>query len=60
MDRRDKLTRARRWEQLDDDLPFDPAQLDRAIVVPDQMRTVIRAFRDALAADLYPGRGEVP
>ena len=34
-------------------------QLDRDIVNPDQIRTVIRAFRDNLPA-IFPGREEVP
>jgi type I restriction enzyme R subunit len=59
VDRRDRQTRAIRWEQLDDDLAFSDRDLDRSIVVPDQIRTVIRAFRDALP-DLFLGRGEVP
>ncbi|MGH7862357.1 MAG: DEAD/DEAH box helicase family protein, partial [Candidatus Dormibacteraceae bacterium] len=60
VDRRDRLTRARRWEQLDDDLTYDPARLDREVVAPDQIRTVVRAFKDALFTDLFPGRTEVP
>jgi type I restriction enzyme R subunit len=60
VDRRDRLTRAKRWEQLDDDLIYAPNQLDREVVAPDQIRTVIRAFRDALKAELFPGRTEVP
>jgi type I restriction enzyme R subunit len=59
VDRRDKQTRAVRWEQLDDDLTYDPATLDRAVVAPDQIRTVLRAFKDALP-ELFPGRTEVP
>jgi len=60
VDRRDRTTRARRWEQLDDDLTYAPGQLDRDVVAPDQIRTVIRAFKGALATDLFPGRSEVP
>ena len=59
MDRRDRETRARRWEKLDDDLVFDAADLDRDVVAPDQIRTVIRAFRDRLP-EMFPGRKDVP
>ena len=34
-------------------------QLDRAVVNPDQIRTVIRTFRDKLP-EIFPGREEVP
>ena len=60
VDRRDRRTRAVRWEQLDEDFTYGANQLDRDVVAPDQMRTVIRAFREALATDLFPGRTETP
>ncbi len=60
VDRRDRRTRAVRWEQLDEELTYAPNQLDRAVVSPDQMRTVVRAFRDALPSQLFPGRTQVP
>ena len=60
VDRRDKQTRAVRWEQLDEDLDYTPGQLDRAVVAVDQIRTVVRAFRDRLATEIFPGREEVP
>jgi type I restriction enzyme, R subunit len=60
VDRRDRQTRKRRWERMEDDLTYVGNQLDRAIVAPDQIRTVIRAYRDALFTDLFPGRDEVP
>jgi len=60
VDKRDRQTRARRWERLDEDLTYGANQLDRDVVAPDQIRTVIRAFHDALFTDLFPGRTEVP
>ena len=56
----ERETRKTRWEQLDDDFAYDPNQLDRAVVAPDQIRTVIRAFRDKLFTDIFPGRTWVP
>src|SRR5207244_6872526 len=35
-------------------------ELDRAVVAPDQIRTVIRAFRDRLFTEIFPGRTTVP
>src|SRR5262249_44036457 len=40
VDRRDRATRKIRWEQLDEDLVYDASHLDRAVVTPDQIRTV--------------------
>jgi type I restriction enzyme R subunit len=58
--RRDKLTRAQRWEQLEEDLPYDPNQLDQQIVALDQIRTIIRTYRDRLFSEIFPGRTDVP
>ncbi|WP_319578343.1 type I restriction-modification enzyme R subunit C-terminal domain-containing protein [uncultured Methanospirillum sp.] len=58
--KRDKLSRKERWEMLDEDFTYTPTQIDRAVVVPDQIRTVIRTFRDALFTEIFPGRTEVP
>jgi type I restriction enzyme R subunit len=60
VDRRDKLTRKTRWEQLDDDFVYDGRELDRSVVAPDQIRTIIRTFKAKLPTDLFPGRTEVP
>ena len=60
VDRRDRLTRKKRWEQLSDDLTYQATQLDRDVVAEDQIRTVLRSFRDALFTDLFPDRREVP
>ncbi len=60
VDLRDKQTRKLRWEQLDEEFAYDPAQLDRDVVAPDQIRTIIRAFRDKLFTEIFPGRTEVP
>lgn len=60
IDVRDKLTRRIRWEQLDEDLEYPSSQLDRGVVAPDQIRTVIRTVRDDLFTKIFPGRKEVP
>jgi type I restriction enzyme R subunit len=60
VDKRDRQTRQRRWEQLDEDLTYEASQLDRAVVAEDQLRTVIRTFRDKLFTEIFPGRSEVP
>ncbi len=45
---RDRETRSTRLEQADTDIPYDPAELDRRVVAPDQIRTIVRTFRDSL------------
>ena len=60
VDKRNKLTRKIRWEQLDEELDYAPTQLDRDVVAPDQIRTIVRSFRDNLFTDIFPGRKEVP
>ena len=60
VDKRDRATRAVRWEQLDEELEYDANQLDRDVVTPDQIRTVVRTYRDKLFTDIFPGRTEVP
>lgn len=57
---RNRLSRAKRWKQLDDDVDYKPTQLDRDIVNPSQIRTVIRSFKDNLYTKLFPHRREVP
>jgi len=60
VDKRDRKTREVRWEQLDEDLVYETRQLDRDVVAPDQIRTVIRTFRERLRSEIFPGRTEVP
>jgi type I restriction enzyme R subunit len=60
VDRRHKETRRRRWERLDEDLAFTEKELDRSVVVPSQIRTVLTAYKDALFTELFPGRALVP
>ncbi|MGN6243225.1 MAG: type I restriction endonuclease subunit R [Motilibacteraceae bacterium] len=57
---RDRSTRKRRWEELEDDLVYDGSELDRNVVAEDQIRTVIRHFRDVYGTELFPGRTTVP
>jgi len=57
---RNRLSREKRWAQLDEDVDYRPSQLDRDIVNPSQIRTVIRTFKDALCTSLFPRRKEVP
>ena len=59
IEKRERLTRRKRWEIQDEDVTYAARQLDRDIVNPDQIRTVVRTFHDKLS-EIFPGRGEVP
>lgn len=59
VEKREKLTRKKRWELQDEEENYTSTQLDRNIVNPDQIRTVIRAFKESLP-DIFPARKEVP
>ncbi len=48
VDKREKLSRTKRWEQLDEDIDYTPNQLDKDIVNPSQIRAIIKAFKEAL------------
>ena len=60
VDRRNKKTRELRWEQLDEDFLYKENELDSSVVAQDQIRAVIRTFKDKLFTDIFPGRKEVP
>lgn len=60
VDKRDRETRAVRWERLDEELEYTANQLDRDVVSIDQIRTVIKTFRDKLFTEIFSGRTEVP
>lgn len=59
VDKRDRLTRKVRWEELDEPLEYSATELDRSVVAPDQIRTIIRTFKENLP-EIFPGRQEVP
>ena len=60
IDHRSKASRKARQAVLADDLDYTPADLDRSVVVPDQIRTVLSTYRDAVFTELFPGRTLVP
>lgn len=57
---RNRMSREKRWKQLDEDVDYKPTQLDRDIVNPSQIRTVIKTFKENLYTKLFPRRKEVP
>lgn len=57
---RNRLSREKRWEQMDEDLDYDKNKLDKDVVNPSQIRTVIKTFKENLFTSLFPRRKEVP
>jgi len=55
VEQREKLTRKRRWQQVDEDTAYTGKELDRSVVNPNQMRMVIRTFREKLP-EMFPDR----
>jgi type I restriction enzyme R subunit len=54
VDRRDKLTRKKRWQQEDEDTEYTQNELDKKVVNISQIRTIIREFRRALQTEIFP------
>ncbi len=60
LDKRDRDTHEVRWEKLDEDFEYDPGKLDRDVVAKDQIRTIVRTFKDKVIIEIFPGRDYVP
>lgn len=57
---RSRLSREKRWKQLDEDMDYTPSQLDRNVVNPSHIRAIVRTFRDNWQTTLFPRRKELP
>lgn len=57
---RDRLTREKRWEQLDEEVSYLSIDLDKSIVNPSQIRTIIKTIKEKMLTEIFPGRKEVP
>jgi Type I site-specific restriction-modification system, R (restriction) subunit and related helicases len=60
VEKRNRLSRKKRWEQLDENLDYKPSQLDRDVVNLSQIRNVIREFKQKVLEEMFPRREEVP
>lgn len=61
VDKREKLTRKKRWERLDEDYEYTAGKLDKDVVNPSQIRNIIKAYKEALPRifpDRFDERGE--
>lgn len=57
---RDRRTRKVRWETPDEAVSYTSTDLDRNVVAKDQIRLVVRTFRDKVLKETFHGRKEVP
>jgi type I restriction enzyme R subunit len=55
VDHREKLSRRKRWEQLDEDKIYSKKQLDDEVVNPNQIRLIIKTFKEHLP-EMFPDR----
>lgn len=53
---RDKRTRAVRYRELDDDIDYTGQDLDRSVVNPNQIRTILQTYKDRVFTELFPER----
>lgn len=57
---RDRRTRKVRWETPDDAVSYSASDLDRNVVARDQIRLIVRTFRDKVLHETFADRKEVP
>jgi len=57
---RDRLTKKKRQEILDKDENYTKTQLDRSVIAPNQILTVLTAFKDNCLPDCFSERTWVP
>ena len=55
VDFREKLSRRKRWRQLDEDLKYESNKLDKDVVNTSQIRHIIKAYKNALPK-IFPDR----
>lgn len=60
VNKRHKMSRKQRWQQLDEPVIYEGGHLDRAVVNPSQIRQVIREFKNKITTEIFPGREEIP
>ena len=60
VDHRDRQTRSKRWALTEDDVDYGATDLDKSVVNPDQIRSVLQAMKDAVEQRIFPERKETP
>lgn len=57
---RDRLTKQKRLEVLDEEEAWAANRLDRSVIAPNQIRTVIQGYKDRCLKECFPERSWVP
>ena len=57
---RDKRTRKVRWQKLDENLNYKSSDLDRTVVNPNQIRTILETYKERVFEDMFPERKDNP
>ncbi|HEY9190910.1 MAG TPA: DEAD/DEAH box helicase family protein [Sulfurovum sp.] len=55
IEKREKLSRRKRWEQTEEEESYTPNKLDKDIVNPSQIRNIIKAYKENLPK-IFPNR----
>ncbi|HMT94314.1 DEAD/DEAH box helicase family protein [uncultured Thiothrix sp.] len=58
IEKREKLSRKKRWEHLDDELNYKPSALDKEVVNPSTIRAIIQTVKRSLP-QIFPDRFDV-
>lgn len=56
VDRREKLSRKKRWQQEDEDTEYSRNDLDKKVVNLSQIRNIIKEYKRALKTEIFPNR----
>lgn len=53
---KDKKTRKMIYKTIDEDIEYKKSDLDRSVLVPNQIRTIMRCYKDSVFTELFPER----
>ncbi len=53
---RDKLSKKKRWEVLDETESYSGEQIDRSVIAPNQIRKIIQTFKGRVFTDIFHDR----
>ncbi|WP_433591121.1 DEAD/DEAH box helicase family protein [Nocardia sp. CA-145437] len=56
----ERRTRKQKYEELEDDFTYRASQVGSSVITKDQIRKVIRTFRDKLYTEIFPERQKIP
>lgn len=53
---KDKKTRKMIYKTIDEDIEYKKSDLDRSVLVPNQIRTIMQCYKDSVFTELFPER----